>query len=171
MTATYSLISSQVLSSTTVLVTFSSLPTTYTDLKLVCSVRDAGSGGSTQTGFYLSINSGGNSISTETFQGNGSSALAQHASATSAPLVAQMNGNTSTGSIFSNIECYFPNYNSSTPQPIYTFGAQENASSAAYLLGTASLCGSGPITAIAAYDPATGFASGSSFYLYGIKNS
>jgi hypothetical protein len=88
-------------------------------------------------------------------------------------LIGLINAANATSNVFSNGELYIPNYTSSTQKPSGTFTAMEHNDTSAYVTLTAHLG-----TQTAAISSITflsrngnNFISGSSFYLYGIKNS
>ena len=88
-------------------VTFSSIPNTFTDLKLVGSVRN--SGGVDYVDLQLNGNS--SSYSSRWILGNGSSASS--ASRTDTYNSSMQDISSWTGNTFSNFEMYIPNYASS----------------------------------------------------------
>jgi hypothetical protein len=85
-----------------------------------------------------------------------------------------VNGASSTSSTFSNGELYIPSYTASQNKPIGMFAVTEtNASDDAYKsVGAGLIRETGAISSIV-LNLITGpnFVSGSSFFLYGIKNS
>ena len=168
MPSTYTLIASNTLGASAASVTFSSIPSTYTDLVVRWSVRSDRSANSFDD-IYMTFNSGtisqtfvgGNGASTLTGNGNGS-VLANTATAASA-----------TSNTFSSGELYIPNYAGSTNKPASFFSAAETNATTAYLYGIAILRSNTAAISSIALNPynGTNFVSGSSFYLYGIKNS
>jgi len=87
--------------------------------------------------------------------------------------IALINASNATSNVFSSGEVYIPNYTSSTQKPSYGFSAAEDSATPAYLTLTANL--GTATTAISSITflsiNSNNFVSGSSFYLYGIKNS
>ena len=171
MATTYTLISSTVLTSTEASVTFSSIPATYTDLALRLSARS--SANSVDDLFYIRLNGVTTSLySYSNISGDGSSSSSSRGSGSPLAFSYLLNGATSTASTFTNFELYIPSYTVSQSKPIGSFGARENNASSALLLATASLFRSNPaISEITALPGFGSFVAGSSFYLYGIKNS
>jgi hypothetical protein len=177
MPSTYTLIASNVLSSNSSGVTFSSIPSTYTDLVVVCSVR------STRTGAtFSSLRAYFNGNSTSTFAsatritGDGASASsARDTSIAEGVFGGFDNASNSTSSTFSSHKFYIPNYAGSTNKPISSISAQESNAITAYIQAHANLwSNTSSISSITLQDYAGGvnnIESGSSFYLYGIKNS
>lgn len=173
MATTYVLISSQVLGSNAASVTFSSIPQTYTDLYLMFSARTVRSG-TTLDMLRVTFNS-------DTTAGN-YSALRLASDATGAGLSAvgnllagYANAATSTTNAFSSGELYIPSYtNSSATKPYSGYSVCEtNLASPVYMAAFADLWqGTAAISQlIITSDNAQNILAGSSFYLYGIKNS
>ena len=173
MANTYTLISSNVLASSAVSVTFSAIPSTYTDLVLRASTR------STNAGSWVSypyIDFGGVTTSSSTMiAGNGATAKSMRNAPAYAINYDNTNGSDSAGntaSTFDTLEWYIPNYAGSTLKPIGIIGAAENNTTTAYIQATAGLTSmSTAISTIRVYTDGQTFAIGSSFYLYGIKKS
>jgi len=169
MANTYTLIASNTLSSSATSVTFSAIPNTYTDLVLKVSARTANTVPSRTTRLRL------NGLSTTIYSytiidGDGSTATSTRASSTTeSPVV--VNGNSSTSSTFSNTEIYIPNYAGTTQKPISTAYAAENNATAAALGAVASLVNLTSAVISLEISNSSNFLTGSSFFLYGIKNS
>ena len=177
MAATMTLISSQVLGASTATVTFSSIPQTYNDLKLVASVRGDYSGGANF--FYIAFNSAGAFGSQQRLTVDGNPVVATaYTSANSTNLMFSSDYVASGANIFGSSEIYLANYTSSGNKQFFGFGAAENntnpvTTGVAFGLGAGALLWtSTAITSIAFSCPAaTNFIANSAFYLYGIKNS
>jgi hypothetical protein len=173
MPSTYTLISSNVLSTTAASVTFSAIPSTYTDLVLRWSARTDASG-SQYDSIYLKFNGNSANYSRVTLRGNGAAAASQIASSqTEANILISASAPTGTANTFSNVELYFPNYAGSTNKPFSSFSAQENNTTTAFLFANANLWSNTSAITSIALTPEIGpnFVSGSSFYLYGISKS
>lgn len=84
---------------------FSSIPATYTDLKLVASLRSNRAGNVKDT-IDLKINNVTTTLSQKYLQGNGSGA----SSGSLANYWGETDAATATASVFGNMEFYFPNY-------------------------------------------------------------
>jgi hypothetical protein len=160
--STYTPIATTTLSSTAATVTFSSIPTTFTDLVLVINAKNPGAG----AGFIqMQFNGDSSSLySQTTLNGDGTSATSSRAS-TQTVLKLGIVGNSSqtfTGNIF-----HILNYNNST-----TF--KTILSRQAWEEGTAARVGlwrsTAPITTITLTVDASNanYSSGSTFTLYGI---
>lgn len=168
MAATYIPIASTTLTTSAASVTFSAIPQTYTDLVLRVSIRTNAAAAFTNAA--LSFNGLSTNIHSETFlTGNGSSASSFRATSLSA-IDVRVNGNGSTSNTFSNNEFYIANYTGTTNKPISLFNTTESNATAADLsvLAILSQLTTG-ITSITI--SASTMQSGSTFHLYGIKNS
>jgi hypothetical protein len=129
MATTYTLIASSTVGSGGVSsIDFTSIPSTYTDLKLVLSLR----GNVATTDDYVNIrfnSSSGANYSNRYLQGDGTaSGSAQSGSFTAQTYnyAFQINGANATASSFGNVELYIPNYLASTGKSSLSFGAAES---------------------------------------------
>jgi hypothetical protein len=174
MPSTYTLISSNVLSTAAASVTFSAIPSTYTDLVVRTSLRSNRS--STDDNLKIIVNNDAGSTSFWSYtrlRGDGSTAASLRTTGYPWMEVFMIDGNTATSNTFSSNELYFPNYSGSQKKQISAFNVQEdNATSAviaiqAFLRNTTDAISSLQFLP----DNGTSWLSGSSFYLYGIKNS
>ena len=168
--ATYTLINSNVLSSSAASVTFSSIPATYTDLVLRVSAR-ADSGDFREP--YLTLNNLTTSIYSFTrLYGTGSSVSTDRETANTPSNMYAMfiNGSTSTGNTFGSLEIYIPSYTASQAKQISLFSAQENNTTAAYMEPAAQLVNTTAAINEVKFTYAN-MVAGSSFYLYGISNA
>lgn len=171
MANTYTLITSNSLTSTASSVTFSNIPNTYTDLLIKISARSDTA--AIFQNLRATINGNTSTVySTTRLEGNGSSASSARSTSASFMASGDINGDTSSANTFASIEMYFPSYTASINKPISTFAAQEHNSSLAYLRGIAGLFSSTSAISTIEFKPvADNFLAGSSFFLYGIKNS
>jgi len=170
--ATYTLISSNVLSSSAASVTFSAIPATYTDLVLRVSARSDRA--STFDDIKLVFNSDTSAIYSATeLTGNGSSATSTRTSADSAFRLTSADAATATSNTFGSFELYLPNYLSTASKPMGTFGVQETNATGAIMDAGALLFRNTTAISSVVISPWTGpnWVSGSSFYLYGISNA
>lgn len=168
---TYVLIANQVLSSSSPSITFSAIPGTYTDLKIIFTARENSSGDYVRLGIaFNGINTGFSGI---LLTGSGSSASTGAASNTT--IAWAVDRYSATANTFSNGELYISNYTSSNPKSFSIDAVEENNASAALMSLSAGLwnySGNPAITSITLLpDSRTTFATNSSFYLYGINNS
>jgi hypothetical protein len=170
MANTYKLISSNTLGSTAASVTFSSIPSTYTDLVLKCSTRDTNA--AQWVSAFLQVNSTTSSYSYTYLRGNGEAVVSQRDTAQAKFFVANNNADASTSSTFSNFEIYIPNYAGATNKVIYSNAAGENNSTTPVYLAaiTGLLSNTSAVTSLTML-ASTSFIGGSSFNLYGVKNT
>jgi hypothetical protein len=168
MANTYTLISSNVLTSTTASVTFSAIPSTYTDLVLKVSNRtnDTGVG----NGFTLTYNGSSSNYSSTSIYADGSTVESNRGTTSGMMWV---DGSTETSNTFASVELYVPNYAGSTIKPSSNFAAMENNAAATTYIGAQARLWSdtAAITSMTLTPNVGSWVSGSSFYLYGIKNS
>jgi hypothetical protein len=172
--ANYTLINSNVLSSSAATVTFSSIPATYTDLVLRASIRNDDSG--TITGVLrLQVNGLSSSIYSFTaLYGNGSASSSARASATTDITDIYLAGNLTDANTFGIVEIYIPNYAGTAKKPVASYGASEgNTSPSPSMAANAGLIDlTSAITSISLLNNSTKqFLTSSSFYLYGISNA
>jgi hypothetical protein len=143
-------------------IAFSSIPSTYTDLFVMCSLR----GSSAAIFDYLAIDfNNGTSATKKQLQGTGSSV----SSGTSTSLNFIIVGANATSNTFSNSSFYIPNYNSTTVKSVSIDTVTENNATTAYIELGAGLytMGSNPITSVSLIG--TTFLQYSTATLYGIK--
>jgi len=166
--ATYTLISSNVLSSSAASVTFSSIPATYTDLVLRVSAR----GDNTGLLLEMTLNSATSTYSNTLLLGDGATASSTRNTGQAYLRAGYVNPSGSTASTFSSGEIYIPNYTSTTNKAMSSLGMTENNATTAYIANYANLWQtSSAITSISLQVTGQNFVSGSSFYLYGISNA
>jgi hypothetical protein len=172
MASTYTLIASNTLGSSAASVTFSAIPATFTDLVLRTSIR--GTAANNNDSVSLNINNGaGYTLYSKTFiQGNGATVSTNRASADGTLNVGlQSNGGNNTANSFTSMEVYIPNYASTTNKPISAINAMEQNSTTAYITAGAFLSRLTAATDSLTITNGSNLAAGSSFFLYGIKNS
>ena len=172
--STYALIKGETLASSAASYTFTAIPSTFTDLVLRVSVRSTLGAGEVVS-FRLIVNGDEGAVNTyysrTTLSGNGASASSSRSSDIAPWIFAEgTTANAATSNTFSNNEYYIPNYAGTTAKPLGVFQASENNATTTYINAIAGLYrGTTAITQLAV--SGTTFATGSSFYLYGIKNS
>jgi hypothetical protein len=164
------LISSQTLGSSAASVTFSSIPSTYTDLELRMSAR--GALASYINNIYLRFNSSTTNYSDTYIQANSAAAASARETGVNYSYGALSTASTATANTFGSMSLYIPNYAGSTFKPNSVYGVAENNSTSQYfIMAIANLWqDTTAINSIYIYGDSN-FVSGSSFYLYGIKNS
>jgi len=180
MPATYTLIASNTLSSSAASVTFSAIPATYTDLVLRFTARSNASG-ATDTLGDIRINGVTSTLySNTTVYGDGASAASYRSSAQTYTQCFTVSGAGATSNTFGTVEIYFPNYTSTTQNKAFSaFSAAESNTTTAntwYWNGATAGLYRDSANAISELNvalraSAASFVSGSSFFLYGIKNS
>lgn len=174
MANTYTLISSNVLTGSAASVTFSSIPSTYTDLVLRISAR---TDRAAQNNSYIAIKPFNSDTATNysatRIYGDGATATAARETSVDYGAIGYVPASTATSSTFGNIEIYIPSYLIAQNKPFSSDAAHENNATTAYRASVAGLWrNTAAITGITIDTLAQGnFIAGSSFYLYGIKNS
>jgi hypothetical protein len=155
-------------------VTFSSIPSTYTDLLLKASARDTFAGANNGKILLKFNGSSTSDYSSRQLFGNGSSAgSSSNTSQTEIDITSDGAGDSAgnTANTFSNNEVYIPNYTSSDYKSFSIDAvAEENAAQAFSNLKAGLRSNTAAITSIT-LTARTLFAQHSTFYLYGIKNS
>jgi len=171
MPSTYTLIASNTLTTTTSSITFSAIPSTFTDLVVRISARGSNAAVGTQLGVRYNNNS--STIYSNTYlTGNGSAASSSRISENNGDEVNNgTSGNSSTSNTFGSTEIYIPNYTVSANKPISWFTVSENNATTAHITTSASLFGSTTAISSLVINYNTSLLSGSSFYLYGLRNN
>lgn len=157
-------------------IAFTSIPQTFTDLRLVLSTRD----NDTPTDSYLNINFNsdiGANYSSRVLSGTGAGTGSASFSAQNNGYLYQGNSNGATASTFSNIEVCIPNYAGSTSKSFSNDGVAESntaVSTGSRFLGISAGLWSGT-SAISTISVSPGFGGlflqYSSASLYGISNT
>jgi hypothetical protein len=153
-------------------ITFSSIPSTYTDLQLVVSARS--STGIYQTDCNVQVGNGsvdtGSNYQTRELYGDGASVGSGAFTTTNIhPPIA---GAGATANTFGNFQLYFPNYAGSTAKSISCDVVTENnATNAAARLAAYLWTGTSAINIITLTAASGNFVQYSTAYLYGIKSS
>ena len=170
MANTYNLISSSTLSSSAASVTFGSIPATYTDLVLRWSARSDGSG---TLGFLINNDSSAVYSRTRVYGTASAAGSSLGSNNTSWLTYTGATPSTYTTNSFSSGEFYISSYANSANKVGSMFYAVENNSTVDWIIAAdADLRSStAAITEIKAQISSGNFVTGSSFYLYGIKNS
>jgi hypothetical protein len=171
---TYVEIASNVLTSTTSTITFSAIPATFTDLLLKISAR--ANGGGNLNSLNVKFNGSTTSIysNTNLFTYTNVGATDRTTNTTNIPATDNIPDGGATADSFSSNELYIPSYTISQNKPTSLFSVVERNSVTNFEWLVYSGAGLYRDTAaISSIALTTGgsFVSGSSFYLYGIKNS
>ena len=148
---------------------FTSIPSTYTDLCLMVSVR--GSGAYTATDCKVIINGSTTGYTSRAVAGSGSAAFS-FAETTAGYVAGYVPGTLATASTFANNSLYFPNYAGSANKSWSVDSVTENNASTAFAILAASLWSNTSAITSLSYTALTGnFVQYSTATLYGIKNS
>ena len=167
--ATYTLISSNVLSSSAASVTFSSIPATYTDLVLRLSARNNDGGGGVIRIYFNGDNTASTGYSSTGLKGDGTSASSPRSTPASSYAI---NTNSETANTFTSLEMYIPNYLATTSKQISVINVMENNATSGEIKALALLNQNTTISSINIFTSGSlVFSVGSSFYLYGISNA
>jgi hypothetical protein len=150
-------------------VTFSNIPQTFTDLKLVISARTSYAG--IYDDFRLAVNGQTAATWRTLYTANGTSAGSINTSTYGYGV--QADGANATASTFSNAEAYIPNYTSTGIKSLSIDSVSENnATVAALFLSATSITNGAAINSISfTSDNSVTIAEFSTFYLYGISSS
>ncbi len=174
MPATYKLIGSQTLSTTTGTVTFSSIPQTYTDLKIKCSVRTA------QSNFYdnlvMYFNGSNSGFTTLRFTSAWNSTPTSSSDLlTGLPYmyVGESNGNTAGSSLFADFEIYVPNYTNTVQyKTVSSVNVHTNNTTTGFSgIHQSQWSNSAAITSISFTNTSGNMLANTTISVYGIKNT
>jgi hypothetical protein len=157
-------------------ITFSAIPQTYRDLKILVSARDDRAGQpvsdlSVRVGYNGTINTG-SIYSYRRIWGNGSAAGSDSSSSTYM-YIGMASASDSSANTFGNTELYFPRYTSAYKKSCITMGTSGNYGTTAWLvINTALANTSNAITdiQISANYGSGNYITGSNFYLYGVPD-
>lgn len=172
MPVNYVLLRATKLTADTSSVTFDSIPQTgYTDLKIVSSARSTRSGGVTTDEIRVSFNGLTTNQTTRVLQGAGSGSTASYTDTRVTLGIAPTAATTSN--TFGNAEMIIPNYTSGVVKYSTAESVSENNNTAAYQNFWSNLWSSTAAITSVTFTLATGpnFATGSTFYLYGLAAS
>lgn len=174
MPTTYQLISSVTVASATANVTFSSIPGTFTDLEVRYTARDTSDTPLTEiVTTFNGESSSGTLLSSTILLGEGSlGVLSRRYSSQGYPRHMMNEPSTYTANTFSIGSFYLLNYTSTTFKQMSLFGTSENnaTDNTAMNASAALYRNTAAVTSINLKSAST-FVAGSTFYLYGIKNS
>jgi hypothetical protein len=151
-------------------ISFTSIPSTYTDLVIKVSAR------ATYAANFQDINirfNGSTSgYSSRLLQGDGSAATSANNASSALVWGANSVSANATANTFSNGEVYIPNYTSANNKSISTDAVTENNAISAYIQVAAGLwSNTAAITSIEMYLGAGNYVQYSTFTLYGISKS
>ena len=167
--ATYIQISSQTLSSSAATVTFSSIPSTYTDLAVVFSARQDTGDLSCFTRFNGDL---GANYSYKTLYGTGTAVGSGGGTGQSGLIGWQTASSSLTTNAFGSTLIYIPNYAGSTQKSVSAdFVAENNATAGYQMIWGAVWSNTSAINQISFTAFGGNFITNSTFYLYGISKS
>lgn len=168
MAYSFELIESKTLNTTPTSITFTSIPQTYTDLLIKVSSRGTGSG----INIFLNSTSPGSEYRERRLYATGSGTGTDTGNSTIS-ITSQGGGNSYTSNTFGNTEIYIPDYTSTSKRKsVHADGVPENNATGTLMMMTAGIRGNtAAVTSVILESYEGNFVSGSSFYLYGIKNS
>ena len=172
MANTYTLINSTSLSSSAASVTFSAIPATFDDLILRCSTRISVGAIDWPMSLRFNGDTATNYSNTNLYSSGPSSG--RFSNQTSLTRILGSTGNNATSNTFGSIDIYIPSYRVSQNKPVSSFGTPET-NATAFDDGIEIYAGlwrnTAAITSMEIIQDGSGFVSGSTFWLYGIKNS
>jgi hypothetical protein len=152
-------------------ITFSSIPSTYTDLKVVISVRGDASSGI----FVCRFNGATTNLSSKVLYGILGNTVGSGSYSDANSLWGYATNSGSTANTFNNAEIYIPNYASSNNKSVSIDAVNEtNAADGRQIINAGLWSSSAAITSITLYSQtgsnvASNFVQYSTAYLYGIK--
>jgi hypothetical protein len=146
---------------------FTSIPQTFTDLKIVMSLRSTGTGVSTRYA-AVSFNSNTSNYTYRRIYGNGSSTGSDNGSLR---IIGTIPGSTVTASVFGSIELYVPNYTSANNKSYSCDSVEENNAAGAEQDLIAGLwSNTAAITSVTLTSDVGNFAEYSTATLYGVAD-
>ena len=152
-------------------ISFSAIPSTFTDLCLVGSARTNRVDSSGVDSLYISLNGSTANQSARTIRANGSAAVS-YTESNLYPYVANSNATPST---YGNFSFYISNYTSTNPKSTSLDGVSENNQTEAFMTMQAGLWNPGSNVAITSISLASAASAtivqDSTAYLYGVKNA
>jgi hypothetical protein len=166
--STYTPIYSQTLSSNTSSITFSNIPTTFTDLVLVCSARSAWTSDEYEAVGFRFNGDSSNNYSTTFVAGNGSSAVSFRES-TQPQITARMNPSTSSNTAFSSIIVQIQNYSNVTTNKTVLIRSNSSVEFYEVAANVGTWRSTSPIISLFVGNARANLVAGSTFTLYGIK--
>jgi hypothetical protein len=173
MASTFDLIASNT-TTTAASLTFGSIPSTYTDLCIIASVRTTYTGDpyAAMNTTFNSITSGYNEKTLNGSPANSPSGRTDIVSNASAFQVIYVATDATTANTFASVQIYIPNYAGSTGKSIsYEFAPERSADNITYGMGAGFNATTSAISSIKLEATGGTFVSGTTFHLYGIKNS
>ena len=169
MANTYKLISSVTVGSGGAAnIDFTSIPSTYTDIKISISARSSNASDNDAINLYFNSDTTGSNYSCIAVYGNG----ARAASYSTTRRFGSISAGNNTASTFGNLDLYIPNYTSSNQKSYSSDSVTENNATTEYPeLVAGKWTGTAAITAINLSLGSGNFVQYSTAYLYGISNA
>lgn len=171
MTSNYSLIAKNILTdNSTTSVTFAGISDTYTDLVLRIGARSTFA--TTFTNFRISFNDTSTNVYSTTYFNNfNGTANSFRDTGNTWFYQVYVPGSTTVTNAFGSMEIYIPNYTATRNKPVSLMALSPNNASGYVISAGAGLFRSSSAISSIIMSTTTAFESGSSFFLYGIKNS
>ena len=151
---------------------FTVIPSTFTDLSIVLSLRTNRTNDATGDEVYVYFNNSNTSVSSRILYGAGSGSGASYSSA-SYIINLGADAQAGTSNTFGNMNVYIPNYAGSTNKSVSLDGVSENNATGAYASLSAGLWSNTAAINQVTFKPINGttFLQYSSATLYGIKKA
>lgn len=172
MANTYTLISSYTASGSPTSFSFNSIPSTYTDLKLVMSLR--GSRAAFYSNISVLVNGSSSAIYNYKWLYDSSGSVTNFSYAGDTELGQYVNGANSSGNLFGSLEMYFANYNSANYKALTVDNIVMDANSSRFMvMESESAQTTSAITSLTINGSGNNytFATSSTAYLYGVSNA
>ena len=168
MANTYQLIQSYAATGSVANIEFTSIPATYTDLVILCSLRSTAA--FTSDTLFVQFNSSSANFSWENIYSTGSNPVTSSNNTNNE--VGANPGTGPTASVFGNMSIYIPNYTGSTIKLVSAESLVENnATRGDNTIYSTLWSDTAAITTIKLLPSTGSFIQYSTAYLYGIKNS
>jgi len=152
---------------------FTSIPSTYTDLQVVCSLRSARTTYIDFGAMRFNSDSGSNYVAKYLYGDGASVTSGNNGNSTQLEIPQGVVGNGATSNTFGNLQIYIPNYTGSNQKSVsFDSVTENNATNAVALLQAGRWTGTSAISSMTIYS-ANGFnfLQYSTAYLYGISKS
>jgi hypothetical protein len=148
-------------------ISFTNIPQNFTDLVVMCSLRNATA--STAQSGWVKFNGSSTGYAHKYLGGDGASASSAGDAAATRIYIGQVDGATATANTFANVSIYIPNYTSANYKSVSIDGVQETNDTTAYATLSAGLwSNTDAITSISLETTAGNYVQYSSASLYGV---
>ena len=161
------LIETKTLATAQAFIEFTSIPDTFTDLVVVCSLRNSSAGNQNGT---LTFNGSTSGYSERLLFGNGATTATDNASGSLINWADYHPGTNATANTFGNSRTYIPNYTGSNAKSVSSDAVSENNGTTAIQYLNAALWNNSAAITSLRFAPSEGanFVAGSTISLYGI---